>query len=87
MGIGAGILLYQMIWMILFFMVLPWRSKRSTPEDLFKPKIFFKIGITTLLASLGWGIAYTVITLSPFSFRQEKAPWMLPVKISSPSSP
>lgn len=71
MNIGTGILLFQIIWIVLFFMILPWKISASSP------KILLKIGITTGISVVTWVVAYTIITYTSFSFRNEKASWML----------
>ncbi len=82
MGIGTGILLYQIIWIVVFFMVLPWRGKYFSSKKSFKIEILLKIGLSTLLAFIGWGIGFYLINSSFFSFRHEKAPWMISKKVS-----
>lgn len=79
MSLGASVLVYQMIWLVIFFMVLPWKNNSSLKHSL-KGRILMKIVLTSAFACIGWTIAYAIIMFSPFSFREEKAPWMFPEK-------
>ena len=72
----SGILVYVMIWWVVLFTVLPWGVKvpdehepghaTSAPE---KPLLGRKFLITTVIATVLWAIAYTVIESGMLSFR------------------
>lgn len=75
MSVYTGIVLYAIIWMISLFVVLPWGIKRvadpgegqdhGAPE---RPRLWLKAGITTILATIIFGIAYLVIVNDWVSF-------------------
>ena len=76
MEVMSGILVFVMIWMVVLFMVLPWKINvpeqiqeghaSSAPQDSY---IQQKLLITTLVAGLLWfGFDY-VISSNYFSFR------------------
>ena len=72
----TGIMVYVMIWWVVLFTVLPWGVKvpeepepghaTSAPE---KPRLVRKFAITTVIATLLWGIAYYLIESGLISFR------------------
>ncbi len=72
----TGIMVYVMIWWVVLFTVLPWGIKvpenpepghaTSAPE---KPLLVRKFTITTVIATLLWGIAYYLIDSGLISFR------------------
>lgn len=63
----SGSLVYIILWVVFFFMTLPWGNKipnvtqkgcvESAPNN---PRIGLKIRITTGLAGLGWIIFYMI---------------------------
>lgn len=63
----SGGLVYIILWIVFFFMTLPWGNKM--PEVIQKgcaesapvhPRMGIKIVITTFLAGLGWVIFYMI---------------------------
>ena len=77
MGIMSGILVFVMIWMVVLFMVLPWKVSvpeqaqeghaSSAPQNSYIPQ---KLLITTLITGLLWfGFDY-IISSDYFSFRE-----------------
>ena len=72
----TGIMVYVMIWWVVLFTVLPWGIKvpenpepghaTSAPD---KPRLIRKFTITTVIATLLWGVAYTLIESGLISFR------------------
>ena len=63
----SGCLVYIILWVIFFFMTLPWGNKipettqkgcaESAPTN---PRVGWKVLITTFLAGLGWVIFYMI---------------------------
>ena len=72
----TGLLAYVIIWWMVLFTVLPWGIKvpeepepghaTSAPE---KPRLVRKFTITTVIATLLWGLVYTLIESGLISFR------------------
>lgn len=72
----TGVMVYVMIWWVVLFTVLPWGIKvpeepepghaASAPE---KPRLARKFAITTVIATLLWGLAYYLIESELISFR------------------
>jgi predicted secreted protein len=76
MDIVSGLVVFILLWWWAFFMVLPFGNK--APEDIpvghatsapERPRLLRKMGITTILASILFGITYALITSGLFSFR------------------
>jgi len=72
----TGVLVYVMIWWVVLFTVLPWGIKvpeepepghaTSAPD---KPRLVRKFTITTVIATVLWGVVYTLIESGLISFR------------------
>ena len=78
MGWVSGVAVYAIIWWLLLFMVLPWGVKPIGREDVEKgqdagaprrPRLGLKIGITTALSGVVWGIVYVIAEAGLVSFR------------------
>lgn len=74
----TGLATYAIIWGLVMFMVLPWGVRQIDPEDLGKgddpgapekPKLLIKAAITTVAATVVFGLVYLVIVSGVFSFR------------------
>jgi predicted secreted protein len=72
-GIAGGLVAFVCIWMVSLFMVLPWGISNhleageevipgTDPGAPVRPRMLLKVGITTLIAMLLWGVLYVVIT-------------------------
>lgn len=71
MGFTTGLLVYVLCWWMIWFMVLPFGIKTQeedgkvvpgTPKSApVKPRILLKMGVTTLIAGLVWGVIYYLI--------------------------
>ena len=77
MNLMSGLIVFLMIWMVVLFMVLPWRvhisgkvnspgHASSAPDDSY---ILHKFLITTTLAMILWFVADWLISSNYFSFR------------------
>jgi predicted secreted protein len=72
----SGVLVYVMIWWVVLFTVLPWGIKvpeepepghaTSAPD---KPRLGRKFLITTVIATVLWGVAYALIESELITFR------------------
>jgi len=73
----TGVAMYVMIWWLTLFAVLPFGTRpvadadretgwRGVPE---KPRVWFKVVVTTLMSAMIWVLFYLVITSHWFSFR------------------
>ena len=78
MGWVTGIAVYVVIWWLVLFMVLPWGQQPVDTEDVAKghassapkkPRLLFKMLVTTAIAGVFWGIFYLVAESGLFSFR------------------
>jgi predicted secreted protein len=74
----SGLAAYAIIWWLLLFMVLPWGVRPIGREEVGKeqdagaprrPRLGLKIGITTVLSAVVWGIVYAVAESELVSFR------------------
>ena len=73
----TGILVYVMIWWVVFFTALPFGAKPpakpepghdvGAPE---KPMLWRKALVTTVIASVLWGLAFALIDSDLITFRQ-----------------
>jgi predicted secreted protein len=77
MTIFSGILVYAVIWWLVLFTVLPWgvrRSEQPEPghavEAPSNPRLVLKFAVTTLIATLLFGIAWWLIESDLISFRE-----------------
>ena len=74
----SGVLVYVMIWWVVFFTTLPFGARppaklepghdAGAPE---KPMLWRKALITTAIATVLFGLAFTLIDSDLISFRQE----------------
>ena len=79
MGLISGTLVYVIIWWLVFFMVLPWGNRppdvvedghaSSAPEN---PRLWQKVGITTVIAAFIFAIIYFVAEAGLINFRVEQ---------------
>ena len=79
MGLISGTLVYVIIWWLVFFMVLPWGNRppdvvedghaSSAPEN---PRLWQKVGITTVIAAVIFTIIYFVAEAGLINFRVEQ---------------
>ncbi len=70
MTFTTGLMTYVIIWVVVLFMVLPWGIRipndvevghaTSAPEN---PRIVLKLGITFVLSSLLWVVAYLILKI------------------------
>jgi predicted secreted protein len=75
-NIVTGIVVYQMLWWLTFFMVLPWGiqvEEKPTPgfadSAPKKPQLKLKLLITTLVSAVAWFCVYFIIESDIISFR------------------
>ncbi len=73
----SGVLVYVMIWWLVFFTALPFGAKPPVkPEPGHdagapdKPMLWRKALITTVIATVFWGLAYALIDSDLITFRQ-----------------
>ena len=79
MGLISGTLVYVIIWWLVWFMVLPWGNRppdvvedghaSSAPEN---PRLWQKMGITTVIAAVIFTIIYFVAEAGLINFRVEQ---------------
>jgi predicted secreted protein len=77
MGWVSGIAVYILVWWISLFTVLPLGAKRaedplpgtveSAPDN---PRLLFKFGVTTVIATTLWLIIYVLVKSDVISFRE-----------------
>jgi predicted secreted protein len=74
----SGLAAYAIIGWLLLFMALPWGVRLISREEVEKgqdagaprhPRLRIKVGITTALSSVVWGIVYAVPEAGLMSFR------------------
>ena len=73
----SGVVLYILIWWVALFVVLPIGTRAvEQPDDTSgcrgapaKPRLWMKVGITTLVACVLWAVAYAAIVSGWVSFR------------------
>ncbi|MBO89282.1 MAG: hypothetical protein CMP14_07155 [Rickettsiales bacterium] len=78
MGWISGTLVYVIIWWLVLFMVLPWGNRppdlvgeghaTSAPEN---PRLWYKVGVTTVIAAVVFIIVYFVTEAGWINFRVE----------------
>ena len=76
MGPVEAIVIYVLVWWLAFFLVLPFgvRSHAEMGEVLSgtegaapaRPRLLFKMAVTTAIAAVLWGVAVYVIVADPF---------------------
>lgn len=80
MGWFSGTVVFIMIWWVIFFTTLPFGNRSSyeegeaaqpghAPSAPIKPRLWLKVGITTLISCALWGVAYYLIASETLSFR------------------
>ena len=79
MGWISGTLVYLIIWWLVLFMVLPWGNRppdlvgeghaTSAPEN---PRLWYKVGVTTVIAAVVFIIVYFVAEAGWINFRVEQ---------------
>ena len=64
----VGVAMYVVIWWLTIFAVLPWGVKPAEKGDLgaragapANPRLWFKVGVTSIVAAVLWLIMYAVI--------------------------
>lgn len=72
----TGLMVYLMTWWMVLFTVLPWGNRASekpepgheagAPE---RPRLWMKIGVTTIIATLIWGIIFYIVESDIITFR------------------
>lgn len=72
----TGIMVFVIAWWMVLFTVLPWGNR--TPQEVEpghddgapeKPRLWLKALITTIIATLIWGVLYWVIEADIITFR------------------
>ena len=77
----SGIVVFVLLWWMVFFIALPLgvRPPAEVGEEVgvghvvsapVRPRLWLKAGITTLVATALWGVAYYLIASDLISFRQ-----------------
>jgi predicted secreted protein len=80
MNWASALLVYVVIWWIVFFIALPFgvRPPDEAGEEVLpgnatsapaRPRLWLKVGITTLVSAALWGVAYFMIVTDAISFR------------------
>jgi predicted secreted protein len=80
MNWASAALVYAVIWWIVFFVSLPFGVRSpdeagekvlpgNAPSAPVRPRLWLKVGITTLVATALWGVAYYVIANDLITFR------------------
>jgi len=78
MSLSLGFAVYLVFWWLTLFMVLPWSVTRAEAHELepgedpgspSKPRLALKFAITTVVASVFFGIFYWVQQSGLISFR------------------
>ena len=77
MNIVSGIVVYVILWWLVLFMVLPWGVRRTEAPDEGhdpgapeRPMLWRKAAITTLIATILFGIVYSVVTSDLLPLRE-----------------
>lgn len=77
---ASGIVVFVILWWLIFFMTLPFGvrpphevGEAAAPGHVasapVRPRLWFKAGVTTLIASVLWIAAYFLIASDLISFR------------------
>jgi predicted secreted protein len=77
MSVFVGVILYVLIWWTALFAVLPFGTRPVAEPDAAtgwrgapaQPRMWLKLGATTLVAAVIWGICYALIVTDWISFR------------------
>jgi predicted secreted protein len=73
-----GIVVYVLVWWVVIFAILPWGARPPAKEQLVpgqargapaRPHLWFKAGITTLVAAVIWLIIWMIVHSDLISFR------------------
>ncbi len=77
MSLFTGFMVYVIVWWLVLFTTLPFGNRapdsvepgqvESAPE---RPRLWIKVGITTLIATAIWGVIYWVIVNDLITFRE-----------------
>jgi predicted secreted protein len=72
----VGVAMYVVIWWLAIFAVLPWGVKPAEKGDLghaagapANPRLWFKVGMTSIVAAVLWVIMYAIIRLGLVNLR------------------
>jgi predicted secreted protein len=72
----VGVAMYIVIWWLAIFAVLPWGVRAADKSDLAhasgapaNPRLWFKVGITSIVAAVLWLIMYAIIRLGLIDLR------------------
>lgn len=72
----VGIAMYVVIWWLAIFAVLPWGVRPAEEGDLghaagapANPRLWFKVGMTSIVAAVLWLIMYAVIRFGLIDLR------------------
>jgi predicted secreted protein len=75
-NVVTGIMVYVIVWWLVLFTVLPFGNRapdevqpgtvESAPE---RPRLWIKALVTTVIASLIWGVIYWIIESDLITFR------------------
>jgi predicted secreted protein len=72
----TGVVVYFLIWWTILFAVLPWGVRRDDDPKPghdagapVRPYLWAKVGATTAIAAVLWGVAYWLITAPWLTFR------------------
>jgi predicted secreted protein len=76
MSIFTAIVVFVLVWWVVLFMVLPWGVRHPEeaeaghePGAPVNPRVWVKLAVTTVVASVISGIIYWVILADLISFR------------------
>jgi predicted secreted protein len=68
MSFFGGIVIFIIVWWMVLFTVLPWGVRREEapeaghePGAPANPRLWLKLGVTTLIACVIWGVIYWVM--------------------------
>jgi predicted secreted protein len=72
----SGVVVYVIVWWLVLFTVLPWGVRipdepqpgfaTSAPE---RPRLWLKVAVTSLIASVIWVVIYLIIDYDLITFR------------------
>jgi predicted secreted protein len=72
----VGVAMYIVIWWLAIFAVLPWGVRAADKSDLAhasgapaNPRLWFKVGMTSIVAAVLWLIMFALIYFGVFTFR------------------
>lgn len=77
MGIVSGTVVYIMVWWLVLFMVLPWGVQHAEEPEAghesgapVAPRMWLKVLVTTVIATIIWFAIDIFIISDLFSFRE-----------------